>query len=114
MKDWKEANFNVIKETFEAVTLISNSTEISKRCAALVLVPGAVDKIADIKLNATYYTTLSAMSTTVGPKFVSNQLIKHVGNKPKVIVESATAVGKLIGEFGMNNFDLKGVIEFAK
>ena len=114
MKDWKEANFNVIKETFEVITMLANAGEMSRRCAALALVPQAVDKIADIKLNATYYTTLSTLSSNVGPKFVSNQLIKHVGSKPKVITESATAICKLIGDFGMKNFEMKTVVEFGK
>jgi len=94
--------------------MLANASDMSRRCAALTLVPQAVDKIADIKLNSTYYTTLSTLSSNVGPKFVSSQLIKHVGSKPKVVVESATAICKLIGEFGIKNFEIKTVVEFGK
>jgi hypothetical protein len=62
MKDWKEANFSVIKETFEVVTILATGSDITKRAAALALVPNAVDKISDMKLNAQYLECLSALS----------------------------------------------------
>jgi len=71
MKDWKENNFNVIKETFEVVSMLATGSEMSRRWAALALYPAAVDKIADMKLNEAYYSCLSNLSQAVGPKFVA-------------------------------------------
>jgi hypothetical protein len=60
MKDWKENNFNVIRESFEVITILAaGSSSISRRCAALVLNAQAVDKISDMKLNEAYLVCLS-------------------------------------------------------
>jgi hypothetical protein len=71
MKDWKENNFNVIKECFEIITSLACTSDISRRCAALVLNQQAVEKIGDMKLNEAYYVCLSSLCSAVGPKFVS-------------------------------------------
>ena len=45
---------------------------------------------------------------------MAGQLMKHVGTKPKVITETAIALGKLINEFGIASVGLKEVIDFSK
>lgn len=49
MKDWKESNMNLIKETINLFLTIAKSTDKVNKKAAIVLMPFLSDKIGDVK-----------------------------------------------------------------
>jgi len=49
MKDWKESNLNLIKETIALFNTVATSCEKVNRRAAACLMPFLSDKIGDVK-----------------------------------------------------------------
>lgn len=77
MKDWKESNLNLIKESVALFLLISQNCEkINKRAVACIM-PFLCDKIGDVKLVNNISETLLNLSEIVTPKFISMQVIKY-------------------------------------
>jgi hypothetical protein len=49
MKDWKESNMNLMKETIATLKIISESCERIPKRALFVYAPFLADKIGDVK-----------------------------------------------------------------
>ena len=70
MKDWKENNINLIKETIQLFTnVLKNSEKINKRSVAC-LMPFLSEKIGDVKTVQTVHELIILLSEAIGPKFV--------------------------------------------
>jgi hypothetical protein len=70
MKDWKESNMNMIKETvFTLKTIVDNCERVPKR-ALFVCAPFLVDKIGDSKF-AAIKEVLMLLADFVTAKFVA-------------------------------------------
>lgn len=71
MKDWKESNINLIKETVTLFTTVAkNSDQVSKRTAS-TLMPFLADKIGDVKLVNPVSELLLSLSEQATPKFIA-------------------------------------------
>lgn len=90
MKDWKESNLNLIKETIALFLLLTqNSDKVGKR-AVCVIMPFLADKIGDVKLMANVKETLINLAELVTPKFVALQVVKYAisAKSPNTLKES--------------------------
>jgi hypothetical protein len=71
MKDWKESNINLIKETIGLFTVIASSCEKVNRRAVACIMPFLSDKIGDVKLTATVNELLLKLAELVTPKYIA-------------------------------------------
>lgn len=115
MKDWKESNLNLIKESIALFLLISlNCEKINKRAVACIM-PFICDKIGDVKLVTNISETILNLSEIVTPKFMSMQVIKYCSQAkaPNTIKEGCNVLIKMTDEFGVMNVAIKEMIEYG-
>lgn len=71
MKDWKESNVNLIKETIALFTVVAQNCEKVNKRAVACLMPFLSDKIGDVKVQQSVHELLMALSELVTPKFIA-------------------------------------------
>ena len=115
MKDWKESNINLIKETINLFLTVAKSSDKVNKKAVIILMPLLSDKIGDVKHTATVNELILLFAEQVTPKFVALQIIKYASKakSPNVIKESQNIITTLIDEFGINLLPVKEMIDFA-
>ena len=115
LKDWKESNVNLIKETINIFTVVTqNCPKINKR-AVSCLMPFLSDKIGDVKVMQTTKDLLIALAEMVTPKFVGLQIIKYASKakSPNVLKESCNILAQMTDEFSVVAMPLKDMIDYA-
>eukprot|EP00803_Ostreobium_quekettii_P007309 evm.model.scf_1455.1 EVM.evm.TU.scf_1455.1 scf_1455:6723-19697(-) len=105
-----------MSKQFELVKHVALSCQSLAKSDAFVAVEGLTEKVADIKLKADAFETLSVLCECVGPPFVFNHVhakaVKH--KNPKILAESINWMGQAIGEFGLQPMNTKALIEWAQ
>jgi cytoskeleton-associated protein 5 len=112
---WKDSNFQVMKARFDLVAYIAqNAAVFGKRSTACVL-PGLVDKLADIKIKPQCIETLMTLSEVLSLNYVSTQVCKYASEhkSPKVHSEALGWLGEGIKAFGFK-IELKPHIDYVK
>jgi hypothetical protein len=71
MKDWKESNINMIKESINLFTTISKTSDKVSKRTVFVMMPFLSEKIGDVKLVTTVNELLMALAELVTPKFIA-------------------------------------------
>jgi hypothetical protein len=115
MKDWKESNMNLIKETIALFTVVSQSCEKVNKRAVSCLMPFLSDKIGDVKYVNPINELLLNMAELVTPKYIAIQVIKYASTakSPNVLKESCNILIKMIDEFTVMHMPLKEMIDYA-
>ena len=116
LKDYKENNFNIIKEALNVLdSLISNCDNFSKKHAAPI-VRKIHEKIGDNKVKEKLISVFFKMMDYLTPKYILNILLKQMNStKPvNVLKEFALILDKSIEEYGINLLPIKEIVEFAK
>lgn len=115
MKDWKESNINLIKESIALFTVIAqNCDKLSKR-SVWVMMPFLSDKLGDVKVLNSVSELILSLSEVVTPKYVASQVIKHASSakSPNVLKESCNVLLKMTEDFGVLTMPLKDMIDYA-
>jgi len=116
MKDWKESNINLIKETVAFFgTMAQSCDKINKRGVSCAM-SFFSEKIGDAKTQNSVHEVLMNLAEIVTPKFISLQVIKYGASakSPNVIRETCNLLANLTEEFGALTMPLKEMIDFAK
>lgn len=115
MKDWKESNINIIKESIALFTVIAQHCPNVGKRSAFCIMPFLVDKLGDVKLVNQVHELLLSLGEQVTPKFIALQVVKHgsAAKAPNVIKESCNALLRATDEFGALHLPLKEMIDFA-
>ena len=115
MKDWKESNLNLIKESIAFFLLISQNCEKINKRAVACMMPFMCDKIGDVKLVTNIKETILNLSEIVTPKYISLQVIKYTSTAkaPNTIKEGVNSLIQMTDEFGVANVALKEMIDFG-
>ena len=115
MKDWKESNVNLIKESIALFTVIAQNCEKLNKRAAWVMMPFLSDKLGDVKVVNQVSELLLSLSEIVTPKYIALQIIKYgtSAKSPNVIKESCNNLLKMTEDFGIITMPLKDMIDFA-
>lgn len=71
MKDWKESNINLIKETIALFNIVASSCEKVNRRAVACLMPFLSDKLGDVKHVNFINEMLLKFSELVTPKYIA-------------------------------------------
>lgn len=115
MKDWKESNINLIKESINLfLDIAKNCEKINKRAVACMM-PFVTDKIADAKNMNNVSELMLHLSELVTPKYISMQVIKYCSQAkaPNIIKEGCNTLIKLTDEFGVGNIAIKEAIDYG-
>jgi hypothetical protein len=115
LKDWKESNVNLIKETIALFTVVAtNCSKVNKRTVTC-LMPFLSEKMGDVKVMQTTKDLLLALAELVTPKFVALQIIKYASKAKSLNVqkESCNILTQMIDEFAVTAMPLKDMIDYA-
>lgn len=115
MKDWKESNINLIKETINLFNVVSQNCEKVNKRAVACLMPFLSDKIGDVKLVNQVGELLLNLAEIVTPKYIALQVIKYASSakSPNVLKESCNILIKMTDEFSIVHMPLKEMIDYA-
>ena len=124
LKDWKESNLNVIKETLLTVSAIASCPEITltKRSFNIIL-PLVANNLHDVKYNEACCTIVNSYVQAITPKTVILALInsfqeskdnKVSKTNPKALAELCALFTKLLDVLTLSFFPLKETIDFNK
>ena len=114
MKDWKESNINLMKESIITLKSMTECDRIPKR-AVHTFSPFLCDKIGDIKMTAMVKEVLLSLADFVTPKFIANFLIKNGSTTKAVknIEETCIILTQMVDEYGAGMMPIKECIDFA-
>lgn len=71
MKDWKESNMNLIKETIALFSVVAQSCEKVNKRAVSCIMPFLSDKIGDVKYLNSISDLLLNLAELVTPKYIA-------------------------------------------
>lgn len=115
MKDWKESNINLMKESLNTMLCMTQHCENIPKRAIAVYAPFVCDKIGDIKMAGIIKELLLNASEFCTAKFVSIQVVKRglAAKAPNNVKESCSVLAALIEDFGAGRVAIKECIDFA-
>ena len=121
LKDWKESNLGINKETFAIISSMCNRQEVNLNKRAFFYVSGLlVNNCQDSKFSETIYEITRSFVAQVVPKYVITTLVnlaqdtKNTKPNPKMYVELCNILGKLLDELTVKFFPLKDTIDYGK
>ena len=117
MKNFKETNFNIIREAFNIFISLLKKRNLSKE-NFLLLINTYYEKIADIKLKENFIELINTAieeSIIDSCSIISNLISKITKkNNPKILCEYSTFFSKLIEDNDINNLPINEIINFCK
>jgi len=115
MKDWKESNMNMIKETINTLKVIVENCERIPKRALFVCSAFLIDKVGDVKYAANIKEVLMMMADFVTAKFVALQVTKQGTGQKAVnnLKEACIFLTSLLDEWGGAMMPIKECIDFA-
>jgi len=121
LKDWKESNLNILKETFSLIVNMVKSKEVTlNKRAFSILSPLIAANIHDSKYTESCQTIVYAFIEAINPKSVVLCLIHSISDtkntkpNPKALVEMSNLLTKLVEELTLKFIPLKELIDFGK
>ena len=115
MKDWKESNINLQKESVNTLLCMTNHCDdIPKRVIA-TYAPFICEKIGDVKMSTMIKEALMNASASCTAKFVSVQVIKKglATKPPNNLKESCNLLAQMVEEYGAGRMAVKETIDFG-
>jgi hypothetical protein len=119
LKNFKETNFNILRESFNIYTeLIKNfaQNKIFEKKFANGILKAFWDKMSDSKVKENLTSLLLVIMEYFTPTFVLQFFIKQP-EKAKtnpILKEYALLIEKCVDEFGIENLPIKDIVEFCK
>lgn len=114
LKNFKENNFNLIKEAIEIFEEMINKNILSKKLI-FIISKKIIDKWGDIKLKVSINSFFNKFKNTQNSKHLLSILTKYtVSKSSNIIKECCQYIINLIEESGINQIPIKEVINFAK
>ena len=123
LKDWKESNLNVVKETFNFILSVCENEELTLNKRSFnIIVPLISGNLADSKYNEICFRIVSLYVESITPKSVILSLINSIQDSkdpkakvnPKALVEMCNLMVRLIEMLTLSYFPLKETINFSK
>jgi hypothetical protein len=118
LKDYKESNFNIIREACNVYITLISIKGFDKRLATL-LIKGLFEKIGEAKLKEHISNLIFILMENIGPKFTMTNILKHLNNDKKVpsntiLREYASVFEKSLEDFGISLVPVKEIVEYCK
>jgi hypothetical protein len=115
MKDWKESNINLMKESIQTLkTMTEHCDRVPKR-AVFVYGSFLCEKIGDVKMATTIKELFLTLTDFVTARFIANTVIKNASTAkaPKTIENSCEVILNILNEWGAANVPVKECIDFG-
>ncbi|KAJ3318505.1 Cytoskeleton associated protein 5 [Boothiomyces sp. JEL0866] len=112
---WKESNFQVMVGMVNLFTLTTTKATFDK-ASGILLVPGLVEKLGDMKIKKVAANCLDEISTKISLNAVleeSYPTIKQI-KAPKIIADTLLWINQSIKEFGIGGINVKAVTALCK
>lgn len=114
LKDFKENNVNIIKESILLYEALLDIEGIQKK-HTYYCTKKLIDKWGDAKLKTVISGLFTKIMENQTPKFVLNIILKNVLTKnPNIIKEANIFIANTIEEFGLQYIPVKEVIDYSK
>ena len=116
LKEFKETNFNLIKEALIVFTTLASKKLLDKENCMLVI-NAYYEKISDIKLKDQYISFITTSFDVVirVDTFIKNIIAKlNKKNNVKVTIEYSQLFSKLVDEYDINNLPIKEMVDLCK
>lgn len=116
LKDFKENNFNILREAFIVFETIIEKCNGFTRKYANVIIKNFSDKIGDPKLKTQTQNFLSKIFEFHSPKITTSNLLKHFTKNVKganSLKEFCIFIEKSIDDFGIGQFPVKEIVDFC-
>lgn len=115
MKDFREGNQNLMKETLAILSTLANTFAVSKKFAHET-VPTLIEKLNDLKSLDLSTNLILALADSATPTYVSTLAIKcALGAKgPNAIKGALALLGKMLEGYGAALLPLKLTVDYAK
>jgi cytoskeleton-associated protein 5 len=115
MKDWKESNVNLIKESINVLKSMTESCDRVPKRALHIYAPFLCDKIGDVKVCTMVKELLMALTDFVTAKYVAQQVAKFgmTAKAPKNVEQSVLIMVTLLEEWGASMMPIKEVLDFG-
>jgi hypothetical protein len=115
MKDWKESNVNLIKESINVLKAMTENCERVPKRAVIVYASFLCEKLGDVKVCQMIKDLLMALTDFVTVKFVALQIAKYgMSSKvPKNVEQSCLVMVTLIEEWGGAMMPVKELLDLG-
>ena len=116
LKDYKENNFNIIKEAINVFIALAENCEGFVKKHSYIVVKKLHEKFGDNKLKVAVAELFLIFMQYHGPKYITNVIIKymHSVKGPTILKEFGLFLETVIQEFGINIIPIKEIVEFSK
>mmetsp|Transcript_38603 Transcript_38603/g.34302 ORF Transcript_38603/g.34302 Transcript_38603/m.34302 type:complete len:614 (+) Transcript_38603:797-2638(+) len=122
LKDWKESNLNILKETFSLILdiLENEGLNLNKR-AFSILALFVTNNIGDVKYSENCKKIVQGFVEVVNPKSIIHSLLSNAldsknpkNSNPKSLIELCNLLARLIEDLTLKFFPLKETIDYGK
>ena len=115
LKDFKETNFNLIREAVNIFITLSQMKLLSNDNCLLIL-NAYYEKVTDIKLKEQINTLLTSIIDIIGPDVVARTIIGKLTkkNNAKILIEYSVIFGKLVEENDVSDLPIKEMVDICK
>lgn len=109
---WKESNFQVMAEVYNALRLLAQESGSFGRPSVALSVSPLCEKLGDVKLKNHAGETLYLYAEKTSLGFLLNQALGPLGNikAPKAIADSLLWVHQALLDFGTAGIDVRGIV----
>lgn len=117
LKDYKENNFNIVKEALLVVQNLCESCGNFAKKHCIIIIKKISEKIGDNKLKSNVLNLFVKFMEYHGPKYITNILLKHLTNNvksPSVLKEFSIFLEKVIEDFGIGILPIKELVDYGK
>lgn len=113
---FKDSNFQVLSSVFQLIADVGEEVGGLPKPTAAVVVPGAVNKIGDVKVKVAAQSCLTSLCRSVGPQFVLVRLYKLLAEQRNVknVAEGIDWMASVVTDFGLSQIKTSTLVQFAK
>lgn len=110
---WKESNFQVMSEVYNAFKMLSTDCPSFGRSSVAISISPLCEKLGDIKLKVPAADTLMQYGERTSIGFVMSQALTPLSTlkAPKAIADSLLWVNQALLDFGTANIDVRGLVD---
>ena len=115
LKDFKETNFNLIREAINIFNSLLQMKLLSKDNILMIL-NAYYEKITDIKLKEQINTLLTNILDIIDPDTVIRTIISKLTkkNNAKILIEYSVIFGKLVEDYDVDDLPIKELTDICK
>ena len=115
LKDFKETNFNIVREVINVFNNLITKKLLDKENSIMIL-NAYYEKLVDIKIKEQINQMLLNLIDSIGPEQIMLNIIPKLIKKPnvKLLNEYSVFFGKIIDDYDINGLPIKDCVDLCK